>query len=96
MLHDLDLTLNDGTATFVDLNMQYGGPTLYSEYGKFLFKQQTYLRNQEVTNLFGINQTTMCTLSLTNITGVISVHSTLNTANNGHLKILTTNNTYST
>ena len=31
MLHELDLTLNDGTATFVDLNMQYGGPTLYSE-----------------------------------------------------------------
>ena len=37
MHQELDLTLNDGKATFVDLNMQYGGQALYSEYRKLLF-----------------------------------------------------------
>ena len=67
---------------------------MYSKYGKLLFKQQAYLRNHKVANLFGINETTMRTLSLTDITGVVLVHSTPNTANNGHWKILTTNNTH--
>ena len=44
MLQELDLTLNDGKATFVDLNMQYGGQAFYSEYGKLLFKQQAYMK----------------------------------------------------
>ena len=55
MLQELDLTLNNSKATFVDLNMQYGGPALYSEYGKLLFKQQAYTKKHKVANLFGID-----------------------------------------
>ena len=45
MLQELDLTLNDSKATFLDLNMQYGGQVLLSEHGKLLFKQQAYIKN---------------------------------------------------
>ena len=89
MLQQLDLTLNDGKAKFVDLNMQYGGPALYSEYGKLLFKQQASMKNYEVANLFGIDISTMQALSLTDIPGVVSVETTPTTHQTGHRKILT-------
>ena len=54
MLQELDLTLNEGKATFVDLNMQYGGPALYSEYGKLLFQQQAYMKNYEVATFLAL------------------------------------------
>lgn len=89
MLKELDLTLNDGKAMFVDLNMQYGGQALHLEYGKLLFKQQAYIKKHDVANIFGINiSTSMHTLSLTDIPGIVSVKTTPNTHRTGHRKIL--------
>ena len=79
MLQELDLTLNDGKATFVDLNMPYGGQALCSEYGKLLFKQQAYIKNHEVANLFGIHISTLHSRSLTDIPGITSIETTPNT-----------------
>ena len=89
MLQELHLALNDGKVTFVDLNMQYGGQALHSEYGKLLFRQQAYIKNHNVANLFGISIPTMRTLSLTDIPGVVSVETTPNTHRTGHWKLLT-------
>ena len=89
MLQELDLTLNDGKAMFVDLNMQYGGQALHSEHGKLLFKQQAYINNRDIANLFGINISTMRVLSLTDIPGIVSVKTSPNTHQIGHWKILT-------
>ena len=88
MLQELDLTLNNRKATFVDLNMQFGGPALHSEYGKLLFKQQAYIRHHEVHNLFGVNVSTMQMLALDSITAVVSVKNTPTTEHTGHWKIL--------
>ncbi|MCP4949452.1 MAG: hypothetical protein GY923_18350, partial [Aestuariibacter sp.] len=76
MLQELDLTLNNGKATFVDLNMQHGGQALHSEYGKLLFKQQAYIQHHEVHNLFGITISTMRQLALESIPGVVSIETT--------------------
>ena len=69
--------------------MQYSGQALYSEYGKLLLKQQAYMKNHKVANLFGIDISTMRALSLTNIPGVVSVETTPTTKQTGHWKILT-------
>ena len=68
--------------------MQYGGQALYSEYGKFLFKQQAYMENHEVANLYGIDISTMHALSLTGIPGVVSVKISHTNKQTGHWEIL--------
>ena len=91
MIQDIDLTMNSGRVTFVDMSMSYTGSPLHAEYGKALFKHHQYTCDHFVERLSGLSRDDMTNFPLLKIPGVISLHTTDRTIKSGSWRLVTTN-----